>query len=141
MYFTGWGLSPILFGKMVDASCLIWQYPCSSSGACELYDFRHFRLSFHGFSLAMKCIALGFTISLILLTRKWKNWKFSHENERQQNNVDTQYNNVASEDMEFAKYEQSYSIFVLFFIRFDDATLFVFNCFTIDVCNITDKCF
>ncbi|XP_056010854.1 solute carrier organic anion transporter family member 2B1-like isoform X4 [Ostrea edulis] len=82
-----WGLSPILYGKVLDASCLIWQYPCSSSGACELYDFRSLRLSFHGTSIAMKFAALVCTICLVILTRNWHDWKYSKKPEPQRSYI------------------------------------------------------
>ncbi|KAK3087647.1 hypothetical protein FSP39_008716 [Pinctada imbricata] len=54
----GWALSPILYGKIVDTTCLIWQSSCAGHGACEYYDIGDFRWKFHTFGFVFKMIAL-----------------------------------------------------------------------------------
>ncbi|XP_061177420.1 solute carrier organic anion transporter family member 2B1-like [Saccostrea echinata] len=94
----GWGLSPILFGKVLDGSCHIWQFPCSSSGACELYDLRSFRLSFHGLSLGMRCASLVCLICLVIWTRNWKDWKYANKTVPSDHRVDVKYTKVPTEN-------------------------------------------
>lgn len=38
---------PIIYGAVIDSTCLIWETICGKQGACSLYDpdaFRHFFL-------------------------------------------------------------------------------------------------
>lgn len=38
---------PIIYGAVIDSTCLIWETICNRQGACSLYDpdaFRHFFL-------------------------------------------------------------------------------------------------
>lgn len=38
---------PIIYGAVIDSTCLIWETICDKQGACSLYDpdaFRHFFL-------------------------------------------------------------------------------------------------
>ncbi|XP_061182972.1 solute carrier organic anion transporter family member 2A1-like [Saccostrea echinata] len=95
----GWGLSPVLFGKVLDASCHIWQFPCSSFGACELYDLRQLRLSFHGFSLAVKFVGLLCLICLHIWTRNWKDWKSANKTDSDHHRVNLKYAEVPLENM------------------------------------------
>ncbi|OWF41739.1 solute carrier organic anion transporter family member 2A1-like [Mizuhopecten yessoensis] len=57
--------SPIIFGKVVDSTCLIWQKSCQSEGACLLYDNVDFRLKIHLIPLiymfaGMCCLSFAF---------------------------------------------------------------------------------
>ncbi|XP_048769792.2 solute carrier organic anion transporter family member 2B1-like isoform X2 [Ostrea edulis] len=94
----GWGLSPILFGKMLDVSCYIWQSPCLSTGACELYDLRLFRLSFHGLCVLCKGLSLACLLYLMVWTRNWQEWKSSQNTELSEK-VDVKYTKVSSGNM------------------------------------------
>ncbi|XP_048769793.1 solute carrier organic anion transporter family member 2B1-like isoform X2 [Ostrea edulis] len=103
----GWALSPIIFGKMLDGTCYIWQFPCSSSGACELYDLRLFRLSIHGLSLAIRCLPLLCLLCLMIITRKWEDWKFSNKNQLLKKESDMEYTKVPSEDVKTHSEQQN----------------------------------
>lgn len=35
---------PILYGWIIDSTCLIWTYKCGRLGNCQMYDRRKFRL-------------------------------------------------------------------------------------------------
>lgn len=38
---------PIIYGAVIDSTCLVWETICGKQGACSLYDpdtFRHFFL-------------------------------------------------------------------------------------------------
>ncbi|XP_069106696.1 solute carrier organic anion transporter family member 74D-like [Argopecten irradians] len=57
--------SPIIFGKVVDSTCLIWQKSCDSEGACLFYDNVDFRLKIHLIPLVYMfggicCLSFGF---------------------------------------------------------------------------------
>ena len=43
---------PIIYGAVIDSTCLVWETICGKQGACSLYDpdaFRHFFLGTHDF--------------------------------------------------------------------------------------------
>ncbi|XP_056014356.1 solute carrier organic anion transporter family member 2B1-like [Ostrea edulis] len=103
----GWALSPILFGKMLDSTCYLWQFPCSSSGACELYDLRLFRLSIHGLSLAIRCLSLLCLSCLMIITRNWEDWAFSNKNQVLKKESDMKYTKVPSEDIKTPSEQQN----------------------------------
>jgi len=67
--------SPILFGEIVDTTCLIWQSGCSKQGACVYYNIVDFRLKIHTFSLILFMIAASSTLFAFVKTRKWTSWK------------------------------------------------------------------
>jgi hypothetical protein len=106
-FITGWALSPIFFGKMLDVTCYIWQSPCSSSGACELYDLRLFRLSFHGLSIAIRSLALLCLCCLMIMTRNWEDWKFSTRTPVSTIKTGVNYTHVQSDNIHESRYGHS----------------------------------
>ncbi|KAK3087958.1 hypothetical protein FSP39_012827 [Pinctada imbricata] len=80
----GWTVSPILFGKILDTTCLIWQSPCDGKGACEYYDIGDFRWKFHTLGLLLKVVAL--LTSVFGLWKVW-NWTEWGESKHGQTNV------------------------------------------------------
>lgn len=47
----------IIYGAVVDSSCLFWESNCDSIGACRVYDSVKFRLSFHGLTAFIMLLA------------------------------------------------------------------------------------
>lgn len=46
---------PIIYGAVIDSTCLIWETICDKQGACSLYDadaFRHFFLGMYAQRIA-----------------------------------------------------------------------------------------
>lgn len=41
---------PIIFGRIIDSTCLIWNYKCGRRGDCQLFDPIKFRYSLHSTS-------------------------------------------------------------------------------------------
>lgn len=39
---------PVIYGAVVDSTCLFWEDNCGEPGACRLYDPEKFRMMFHG---------------------------------------------------------------------------------------------
>ncbi|KFM69114.1 Solute carrier organic anion transporter family member 1C1, partial [Stegodyphus mimosarum] len=39
---------PVIYGAVVDSTCLFWEDNCGDPGACRLYDPEKFRMMFHG---------------------------------------------------------------------------------------------
>ena len=48
LFVSGYIPAPLLFGKIIDSSCLIWKEKCGSQGACLLYNIVHFRFKYIG---------------------------------------------------------------------------------------------
>ncbi|RUS88015.1 hypothetical protein EGW08_004181 [Elysia chlorotica] len=49
----GWLLGPIIFGRVIDGICTVWDVTQTGNrGRCLLYDNDVFRLKLHGFSSA-----------------------------------------------------------------------------------------
>lgn len=38
---------PIIFGRTIDSTCLVWSYKCGERGNCQLYDPLKFRYYLH----------------------------------------------------------------------------------------------
>ncbi len=34
---------PIIYGYIIDSTCLVWNYKCGKRGNCQLYDAEQFR--------------------------------------------------------------------------------------------------
>ena len=47
----------IIYGAVVDSTCLFWESNCDSIGACRVYDSVKFRLSFHGLTAFIMLMA------------------------------------------------------------------------------------
>ena len=54
---------PIVFGKLIDGTCLIWQRKCGRRGSCLLYDVTHYRYITHGTALA--AFVMAFLMCLV----------------------------------------------------------------------------
>lgn len=46
---------PIIFGRIIDSTCLSWTFKCGQQGNCQLYDSIKFRYNLH-------YAAAGFTL-------------------------------------------------------------------------------
>lgn len=51
--------APILFGNLIDSSCLLWKSSCGEAGGrCLIYDIEKFRYKYIGLCTAIKVVAL-----------------------------------------------------------------------------------
>ncbi|CRK86366.1 CLUMA_CG000192, isoform A [Clunio marinus] len=65
--------APILFGNLIDSSCLLWKSNCGEAGGrCLLYDIEKFRFKYIGLCTAIKVVALSIFIVDWWLVRKRK---------------------------------------------------------------------
>lgn len=53
---------PIMFGRLIDSTCLVWSQTCNGSGNCQLYDQTSFRYSLN----LLSCGELDFKYDLKL---------------------------------------------------------------------------
>ena len=62
---------PIIFGLIIDSTCLIWQEECEQKGSCLLYDTNLLRSVTHGTGLVLGiCTLIVGTIGAFLLRIK-----------------------------------------------------------------------
>lgn len=52
--------APILFGNLIDSTCLFWKSTCGEKGGrCLLYDIEQFRYKYVGLCAGIKLVALA----------------------------------------------------------------------------------
>lgn len=55
--------APILFGNLIDSSCLLWKSSCGEAGGrCLIYDIEKFRFKYIGLCTGIKVVALSIFI-------------------------------------------------------------------------------
>lgn len=52
----------ILYGYVIDSTCIIWNDKCGQRGNCELYDQDLFRYYINGMAMAFSAIGFCFEI-------------------------------------------------------------------------------
>lgn len=77
---------PVIYGAVVDSTCLFWEDNCGEPGACRLYDPEKFRMMFHGLTAL---IMLGAFFVDALVCYKASSVKF-HDDETPENKTTTQ---------------------------------------------------
>ncbi|XP_053696805.1 solute carrier organic anion transporter family member 5A1 [Sabethes cyaneus] len=66
--------APIVFGNLIDSSCLLWKSTCGEKGGrCLIYDIEKFRYKYVGLCASIKIIALFIFITDWWLVRRRKN--------------------------------------------------------------------
>lgn len=65
--------APILFGNLIDSTCLLWKSTCGEQrGRCLLYDIEEFRYRYVGLCACIKILALGIFLIVWWLVRRRK---------------------------------------------------------------------
>ncbi|CAO1319586.1 unnamed protein product [Diamesa serratosioi] len=65
--------APILFGNLIDSSCLLWKSNCGEKGGrCLIYDIEKFRYKYVGLCACIKVVALAIFIVDWWLVRRRK---------------------------------------------------------------------
>lgn len=49
--------APVIFGAIIDGTCLLWKYTCDERQSCYLYDIVFFRNAIHGYSIVATSLA------------------------------------------------------------------------------------
>ncbi|KAF2885002.1 hypothetical protein ILUMI_21176 [Ignelater luminosus] len=63
--------APILFGNLIDSTCLLWKNTCGAKGGrCLLYDIEQFRYKYVGLCAGIKILALAIFITDWWLIRR-----------------------------------------------------------------------
>ncbi|XP_067623992.1 solute carrier organic anion transporter family member 74D [Eurosta solidaginis] len=53
---------PIIFGRIIDSTCLVWTETCSGRGNCQLYDQTKFRYYVNILAMALTSVGIFFDI-------------------------------------------------------------------------------
>ncbi|XP_022244931.1 solute carrier organic anion transporter family member 4C1-like [Limulus polyphemus] len=77
---------PLIYGAIVDSSCLVWEETCGETGNCWIYDSEKFRYSLHGASLAFLTLSVIFDFLVFLLSSRLKN--FYSEDDGKESQID-----------------------------------------------------
>ncbi|CAG5127865.1 unnamed protein product [Candidula unifasciata] len=72
----GWFPGPVIYGYLVDSTCLLWRTTCSSVGACSFYDIELFRYRFSGLSIGLRMIMLGLYVIVLIYVQYSKQYAF-----------------------------------------------------------------
>ena len=60
---------PVIFGRIIDGSCLLWAYTCGERLSCQLYDIVYFRVALHVYQLVCKGTGLLLLVGLYTFFR------------------------------------------------------------------------
>ncbi|XP_046584309.1 solute carrier organic anion transporter family member 2B1-like [Haliotis rubra] len=52
--------APIMFGYLIDSTCLIWERSCGVRGACEQYDLESLRFRLTGADFSFRVASMFF---------------------------------------------------------------------------------
>lgn len=61
---------PIIYGTLVDSTCLHWQQECGAPGACRMFDSWKFRFYFHGLTAFLMGLAFLVDFSICLMASR-----------------------------------------------------------------------
>ena len=61
---------PLIFGAVVDSTCLVWEEKCGKTGNCWIYDQDKFRYYLHGTALAFMCVGSLMDLGIIWNAKK-----------------------------------------------------------------------
>ena len=75
--FPGFVPGPMLFGAIIDSTCLRWQKTITSNtpedhGACMMYDVDAFRVKVHSITVAFKIAATLIVVVLYVAIVRWQ---------------------------------------------------------------------
>ncbi|XP_021371445.1 solute carrier organic anion transporter family member 2A1-like isoform X1 [Mizuhopecten yessoensis] len=70
----GWMPTPIIIGKVIDTTCIIWQNTCESSGACLYYLLSGLRIKVNIVILGYKVVSLALLFLALYLVRNLDEW-------------------------------------------------------------------
>lgn len=73
MFISGSIPGPILFGKLIDMTCKLWQTKCDEKGSCFFYDNQQMSLNMMGIILCAKFLSTLFFFIALFLYKNPKN--------------------------------------------------------------------
>nr|XP_056714796.1 solute carrier organic anion transporter family member 2B1 [Euleptes europaea] len=82
---TAWLPAPVLYGTIIDTTCILWQWKCQRKAACLYYDSTSFRKRFIGVQLWFE--ACCFICLVIMFFLYWKKER-SQKGPKEENHLD-----------------------------------------------------
>lgn len=73
MALLAWIPYPLIFGAIVDSTCIVWQEVCGSRGNCWIYDSEKMRTYLHGGAVFFMVIGSMFDLLMIFKANHLKN--------------------------------------------------------------------
>ncbi|XP_054158013.1 solute carrier organic anion transporter family member 74D-like [Oppia nitens] len=64
---------PLIFGAIIDSTCLVWEESCGKTGNCWLYDIDKFRVYLHSAAFGFMLLGSLFDIGVIVYSDRLKN--------------------------------------------------------------------
>lgn len=64
---------PLIYGKIFDSTCIVWNKTCDKRGNCWLYDTNRLRTIFHTVSIVLIAIGSIFDFVMIFLSSRLEN--------------------------------------------------------------------
>lgn len=74
----GWFPGPVLFGRVVDSTCLLWTSGCAGAGSCAMYDLRAFRFMYHGLYVSSRVANFLFYVIAFIVATQLKRPFYAH---------------------------------------------------------------
>ncbi|CAN8018133.1 hypothetical protein HPB47_021757 [Ixodes persulcatus] len=65
---------PLIYGAVIDASCLVWEDRCGDRGACWIYDLQKLRYLIHGVTTVLLVISAVFQCGVVYYSKIIKNF-------------------------------------------------------------------
>ncbi|GAB1600556.1 hypothetical protein Ahia01_000333600, partial [Argonauta hians] len=82
--FIGWMFGPIIFGMLLDMTCIQWASHCGIKSECQLYDLDEMRFKIHGTLVSTRLLcAIVLVLALIVAYYEEKNGKVINAKESQ----------------------------------------------------------
>ncbi|KAK3609328.1 hypothetical protein CHS0354_024870 [Potamilus streckersoni] len=70
----GWLPGPVIFGKLVDTTCLLWKSSCGNIGSCAMYDTDLFRYLKAGYETILRVFTILVFIVVLLKALEKTDW-------------------------------------------------------------------
>ena len=75
---------PIIFGRIIDATCLVWESTCGQTGNCWLYDMDRFRVYFHSTAVVFLLLGISLEVGAVVMAGSVRNLYDEDEEENRQ---------------------------------------------------------
>ena len=75
---------PLIFGAIIDSTCIIWEKSCGKTGNCWLYDLDKYRIYMHMSAFTFLMIGVILECGTICLAGRIKNLYDDNEDDGQQ---------------------------------------------------------
>lgn len=88
-FISGFVPGPLLFGVLIDSTCVLWQYNCDQRGACLLYDTNAFKYLTYGVSAAFQLVSFCMSMLVVFAISKMDFSSPKETEEKELNDLDS----------------------------------------------------